>query len=112
MVASRPIIVSGAVEGDIDEAVLRRLLDLVGAKAGPVHGKNGKAQLLQRLRSYGQAARFSAWFVLVDLDHDASCAPGFVSRWLPEPVSDTLCFRVAVREVEAWLLADREGSDP
>ena len=41
----------------------------------------------------------------MDLDSDYECAPLLRSAWLPEPTSG-LCFRVAVREVEAWLIAD------
>jgi hypothetical protein len=45
--------------------------------------------------------------VLVDLDQDFDCAPALVADWLPAP-SAYMRFRVVVREVEAWLLADRE----
>ena len=45
--------------------------------------------------------------MLVDLDHDADCAPDLCRVWLPHR-AQKMCFRVAVREVEAWLLADRE----
>lgn len=44
------------------------------------------------------------WFVLVDLDRD-KCAAEASRRWLPEPVRQ-MCFRIAVPEVEAWLMAD------
>ena len=101
------VVVTGAVEGDVDEAVLRRLVEHVGAMPGPVHGKNGKTYLQQRLGGYNQAAQLSPWVVLVDLDHDADCAPPFRASWLPNP-APYMCFRVAVRMVEAWLLADRE----
>ena len=107
MTASNPIVITGAVEGDVDEAVLRRLVEHVGAAPGPVHGKNGKAHLRQRLNGYNQAARMSPWVVLVDLNHDADCAPPLRASWLPDPAPH-MCFRVAVRMVEAWLLADRE----
>jgi len=43
--------------------------------------------------------------VLVDLDRDAECAPPLCEEWVPDP-APYLCFRVAVREVEAWLMAD------
>jgi hypothetical protein len=43
----------------------------------------------------------------VDLDADAGCAPPLRAVWLPQP-APMMCFRVAVRAVEAWLLADRE----
>ena len=101
------VVISGAVEGIVDEAVLRCLVQYVGAKPGTVHGKNGKTHLRQRLNGYNQAARFSPWVVLVDLDQEAECAPPLRTAWLPDPAPH-MCFRVAVREVEAWLLADRE----
>jgi len=103
---ARPIF-SGAVEGILDEAVLRRLGMHVGAVPGTVYGKKGKSHLLERLKGYNQAARFGLWVVLVDLDDDAKCAPPFRVAQLPQP-SPHMCFRVAVRAVETWLLADRD----
>lgn len=99
--------VSCAVEGDVDEAVVRRVLESLGATAGIVYGKSGKAQLRQRIRGYNNAAQHALWLVLVDLDHDAECAPLLRQLWLPD-AAPWMCFRVAVRAVEAWLLADRE----
>lgn len=102
-----PLVISGAVEGIVDEAVFRRIVRAARAEPGVVYGKNGKQQLLQRLPGYNSAARFSPWLVLADLDHDADCPPPFRATVLPE-TSNLMCFRVAVREVEAWLLADQE----
>lgn len=107
MSAPNLVVITGAVEGDLDEAVLRRLVDHIGATPGPVYGRHGKANLRQRLSSYNQAAHLSPWVVLVDLNHDADCAPPFRQSWLPFP-APYMCFRVAVRMVEAWLLADRD----
>jgi hypothetical protein len=105
--SGNPCFVSAAVEGSLDEAVVRRLLAEVGAYVGPVYGKKGKGHLQQRINGYNSAARYSPWIVLIDLDHDADCAPPLRASWLPDP-SENMCFRVAVREVEAWLLADRD----
>ena len=104
---SERVIISGAVEGMLDEAVLRRLMKKMGAIAGPIYGKNGKSFLLQKVNAYNQAARFVPWVILIDLDHDADCAPPFLQSCLPNPARH-MSFRVAVREIEAWLLADRE----
>jgi hypothetical protein len=101
------VAVSGAVEGPTDEAILHRLIAEAGASLGGVYGKNGKHHLHQKLYAYNQAARQSPWVVLVDLDMDADCAPPFCTAWLPQR-SPRMCFRVAVRAVEAWLMADRE----
>jgi hypothetical protein len=102
-----PIAFSAAVEGPTDEAVLRRIVEHLGATLGAVYGKTGKATLLKQLRSYNQAAQFWPWIVLVDLDQDAECAPPARVEWLSDP-APLMCFRIAVREVESWLLADRE----
>lgn len=103
-----PVLISAAVEGDTDEAVVRRLIDSIGAKVGRVFGRKGKPHLRQGIQGYNNAARHLPWLVLVDLDHDADCAPPLRHQWLPNP-SPLLCFRVAVRAVEAWLLADAEA---
>jgi hypothetical protein len=91
----------------LDEAVLRRLIALCGATVGTIYGRNGKTHLQQRIAGYNRAAQHSPWVVLVDLDEDAACAPLLRTDWLPQPASQ-LCFQVAVRQVEAWLLADRQ----
>jgi hypothetical protein len=96
------------VEGTIDEAVARRLLAEAGLACGPVHVRNGKAALDRRLRGYSHAARFACWLVLRDLDHDASCAPELLRELLPDPAGH-LRLHLAVRSVEAWLLADAEA---
>lgn len=100
-------IVSCAVEGDLDEAVLRRLLSSVDLDCGPVYGMMGKQDLKRRIDGYAAAARRAPWVVLVDLDDDP-CAAGLVAAWLPRPPL-LMRLRVAVREVEAWLLADRRS---
>lgn len=98
---------SGAVEGMVDEAVLRRLTAHVDAVPGPIHGKNGKAQLRRFVNGYNNAARFSPWVVLVDLNREAQCAPELLASWLPRP-APWMSLRVVVRKVEAWLFGDRE----
>ncbi len=104
-----PLTIAGAVEGPIDEAVLRRVLGQMDAFLYPVHIANGKPELLRRLPGYNRAAHFAPWIVLVDLDHSAQCAPPARLTWLPDP-APLMHLRIAVRAVEAWLLADREAA--
>jgi len=101
------VLVSAAVEGIVDEAVVRKLIVHAGARPGTIYGKNGKSFLRKQINGYNNAARYSPWVVLVDLDRDAECAPAIYEEWVPDPAHH-LCFRVAVREVEAWLMADVE----
>ena len=104
---SGSVVISAAVEGIVDEAVVRKLIIDAGGLPGTVYGKNGKPFLRQRINGYNNAAHRAPWIVLVDLDREADCAPPLREAWLPEPAPD-LCFRVAVREIEAWLMADAE----
>lgn len=99
--------VQAAVEGILDEAVVRRLIQHAGGQAGMVYGRNGKPDLRNRIRGYNHAAQFTPWVVLVDLDNEAACPPPLRNAWVPAP-AEHLCFRIAVREIEAWLMADKE----
>jgi len=100
--------ISAAVEGLVDEAVARCLIEYVGGIPGPIYGKFGKAYLKEKITGYNNAARYALWFVLVDLNNEARCAPLLRESWLPNP-APYMCFRIAVKEVETWLLADRDG---
>lgn len=87
---------------------MRRLVGHVGADLGTVYGKEGKAKVRARLKGYNKAARRMPWVVLVDLNNEADCAPELRTSWIPDP-APKMCFQVAVRKMEAWLLADRKS---
>ncbi len=99
--------ISGAVEGMPDEAVLRRIVIARRAEVHRIQVQRGKANLRRALPGYNAAAQGDPWLVLVDLDRDFDCAAALVADWLPAP-SAYMRLRVVVREIEAWLLADRE----
>jgi len=69
---------------------------------------HGFGNIKKNIVAYNNASAYSAYFVLTDLDRK-KCAPGLISEWLNKEKSPNLIFRVAVREVEAWLLADRKN---
>lgn len=96
-----------AAEGNLDLAVLRRLIGDAGFTPGAEYGRRGKAQIDARINQYNKAARHAPWIVLRDLDRDSNCAGELATRLLKEP-SELMIFRIAVREVEAWLLADAD----
>jgi hypothetical protein len=97
-----------AYEGDTDLPFIEKLAAAAGLD---VHAKidcSGKGYLDENIGSYNCAAAGSPWFVLRDLDNDAPCAPRLdvLAQLAPE---QWMCFRIAVRELEAWLLADHMG---
>src|SRR5436305_14008841 len=99
------IILSAAVEGSLDEIALRRLLAEANLLIGKVYGKAGKDYLRNRIQDYNNAARFTPWVVLVDLDREADCAGSLCRSWSLEPVPK-LMLRVAVRAMAASSLPD------
>ncbi|MGD9583027.1 MAG: hypothetical protein AB7V26_05050 [Lysobacterales bacterium] len=48
-------------------------------------------------------------FLITDLDQ-SKCAPTLIANWLQDIAQPAgLVFRVAVREIESWIIADHEG---
>ncbi len=104
---STKVKISGAVEGLIDREVLQKLILQLKAEPGDLYDYGGKIRLLSKINGHNYAAEYSPWAILIDLDTDAPCAPSFVATHLPNPAS-FMCFRVAVHEIESWLMADAE----
>ena len=98
------VYIRAAVEGRLDEAVARRLAADAGMDVANVYRTDGRANLISRLPGYAAAARRDPWLVLCDLDQD-ECAPTLVAAAVQNP-PELFCFRVAVRSIESWLLAD------
>ncbi len=106
-----PIPIHLAIEDGLSETVVRRLLVETGRDyfVGSVFGKSGFGYLRTRARNWNAAASGGTpIFLLTDLDNH-ECPPALIDDWLDFEVHANLIFRIAVREVESWLLADREG---
>ena len=67
----------------------------------------GNGKIKKQIRAYNTAAKYGYYFIITDLDTTYQCAPSLIKDWLPEQGSSQLLFRVAVHEIESWLLADR-----
>lgn len=96
------------VEDELSEAVLRQLLSECGFVDGYCYRKGGYGYIKKHIGKFNQAAAQTPYFVLTDLDR-YSCASELKLDWLPVSQHQNLLFRVAVREVESWVLADRAG---
>ena len=101
-----------AVEDDLSEFVLRRVLKerRVVYDVGPVYGHRGFGYLKKQAAGFNNAAKACPFLLLTDLDK-TRCAPKLVAEWLGSGrrAQRQFIFRVAVREVESWLLADERN---
>jgi hypothetical protein len=69
---------------------------------------NGFGYIKRLIKGFNHAAKVHPYLILTDLDHN-ECPVRLLTSWLPEPKHPNLIFRVAIREVESWILADRLG---
>jgi hypothetical protein len=101
-------------EGPTDIAALRKLLETEGLQPGGVYlgdggTKRGKHNLDARVANYAEAARRGTPIaILRDLDDDAPCAGDLVQK-LVRNRPHLLFLRIAVVELEAWLVAERDA---
>lgn len=106
----QPIPINIAVEDPLSEAVLRKIL-LCSEQPyiiGSCFSRGGFGYLKKSIRGFNNAAKGIPFLVLTDLDR-TGCAPMLIREWLPISGHRNLMLRVAVREVEAWILADRSA---
>ena len=105
-----PIPIYLAVEDDLSEGILRRLLQLrpVEYAVGTVFKKGGFGYLKKQTPAFNNLAKGCPVLLLTDLDA-RPCAPDLLKEWLAVQRHKDFLLRVAVHEVEAWLLASGAG---
>lgn len=100
-----------ATEDELSEAVGRRMLldSYPHIAVDPLIRRSGSGYLSSRMSKWCEIAEHQPLLLLTDLDQ-SRCAPSLIRAWLGRrPQPPQLIFRIAVREVEAWLLADHEA---
>ncbi|TAN38781.1 MAG: DUF4276 family protein [Nitrospirae bacterium] len=108
MIVSIPIYL--AVEDELSEYVARRVLSERHTRYSikGVFRRGGFGYLKKQATAFNNAARNTPFLLLTDLDQNI-CPSALVSSWLNTPKQNHFLLRVAVREVESWLLGDPHG---
>lgn len=98
------------VEDEPSEAVLRRLVASAGhkLKVSTVFRAQGFGNIKSRLTNFRNASHIIPHIVMTDLD-TYSCPPELLIDWEVGKLPPRMLMRIAVREVESWLLADQKG---
>ena len=98
-------------EDELSGALLQRLIREVRPQLTVDRSINthGNARLFQGISKYVDMSKAGfPHIVLTDLDR-SPCTPELLTRWQVPALPGLMLFRIAVREVEAWLMADRRG---
>ena len=100
------------VEGETDEPFARRVVEAAGHSVDAVFPMHGHGEIDKRVDRWCKPANTRPMLILRDL-HPAlgkGCASALVRHLVGTgPHSATTVFRIAERELEAWLLADRKA---
>lgn len=97
-------------EDDLSEAVMSQILRQFPDKYEifQSYSGNGFGYLKTNIKGFNQASVVNPHFMLTDLDK-YECPVALISDWIDFELNDNFIFRIAVREVESWVLADREN---
>jgi hypothetical protein len=97
------------VEGDLDETVAMAVVTHAGGTVTHVFPKRGFGYIRKLLPDVNDAAKGQPILAMVDLmDTGFDCPVAARDAWLPNP-EPRMLFRLVVREIESWLMADRTG---
>ena len=100
-----------ATEDELSEVVGQKLVNDAGTglTVTLLLRRGGSGYLKSKMRNFCELARRMPVLLLTDLDTE-QCPMTLIGDWTRNnAVPDSLLFRVAVRQVESWLLADRES---
>ena len=102
--------VSLVVEDILQEAVLRKLLHTYRKDINivSVSGNRGNTYIKENIRTFNAASQYLPYIVITDLDKKL-CAPQLIREWINFDIHKNMLFRVAEKEIDAWLLSDREA---
>ena len=98
-----------AVEDRLSDAVATKILETFSVKIVKRIGFQGKSDLERKTPELNRAANGITVFMLTDLDSPRDCPPELIHSWIKTTLNPRFFFRVAVMEVESWIMADRTG---
>jgi hypothetical protein len=105
-----PIPISLAVEDALTESLAHRILGAIPTQYATqtIYNRGGNGYLKRIIDGLNNAAKGTPFLVGTDLDR-YECPSALIADWLRHPKHHNLLIRVAVREAEAWVLADRHA---
>jgi len=97
-------------EDELSGSCIRKILNTLGNKfiICESYNKGGYGYIKKNINAFINASKANPFLVLTDLDN-YSCPLDLIRKWIKKPTNSNFIFRIAVTEVESWLLSDKEG---
>lgn len=99
--------ISLVYEDDLSGCIIRKILK-DEFQITTEYNKHGFGGIKKKIQGYNNASMYGNFFVLTDLD-TSECAPLLIKNWLHNEKKPNLIFRVAEKEIESWVMADRKN---
>lgn len=105
----KDIFITLVIEDQLSEVVARKILEQadMGFNVYQCLCKGGEGYLKSKINDFNQAASHMPFFILTD--QDRGCPPQKLEKWLRNPPNKYLFFRIAVMEIESWVMAHRKA---
>lgn len=105
-----PIPLNLAFEDALTESLALKILRTIPTQYATqtIYNRGGYGYLKRTVDGFNNAAKGTPFLVGTDLDK-YECPSALIDDWLTRPRHHNLLIRVAVREAEAWVLADKDG---
>ena len=110
MIDTKKVDLNLVYEDEISGLILRKILTSFSDKfnINNEFGKTGNGYIRKNIKNFNYASKVTPFLVLTDLDmHE--CPIQLIEKWLDFKKDENLIFRIAVREIESWVIADAEG---
>ncbi len=98
-----------AIEDKLSEVVSIKILQSLGISVSQQLGLKGNGYLQTKAPNFNQTAKGFPVFLLTDQDSPDQCPPQLIRSWIKGKRSSQFFLRVAVMEIESWIMADRDG---
>src|SRR5487761_73737 len=107
---TNPIPINLVFEDALTESLAFKILQTLPTAYATktVYNRGGYGYLKRTIGGFNNAAKGTPFLVATDLDR-YDCPLALIGDWLTQPKHHNLLIRVAVREAEAWVLADRDS---
>ena len=98
------------VEDRLGDAVSTKILQHFDIRIVKRVIYKGNSYLQRKAQSYNQAAyQECGIFMLTDLDSPNICPPTLIRSWVKGRLNRWFFLRIAVMEIESWIMADRQA---